>query len=270
MEERQRPGRGLEEVSHFFLSSVQKKDTESKKASGKRAHILSIYHPGSNTIKSFFLSNLAIELARHRFSIYVWDFWNRQETSIISMVNRFVREQDTKYTVKLNGIADITLYTENCGQSHPAKNIINAGHLSDDESYVLINTKNNLESIYENATPCDFILLTKADERSLLQCYAYIKVILDKDYASRVYIVLDDIREEKQAYKTFSIFSQYIERKFSYIPDYLGCLTHDEHIYKSIKDGLPLVLSEEKSITKEKIILISDNLIRNSKTDPEY
>ena len=83
MEKKAKLGRGLDEVSQYYLSPAKKRDPVGKPPKVNR-NIVSVYHSGSDIMQSFFLSNLALELAKYQFPIYILDFCNNQEINIKS------------------------------------------------------------------------------------------------------------------------------------------------------------------------------------------
>ena len=95
MEERKRLGRGLEDVSRFYLSSRPRGASERTRKSDSQPvtrHVIRIFYPGSSLIKSCFLANFALELARNRFHVDIWDGDRSEGIRVGTMLQQVVRQ----------------------------------------------------------------------------------------------------------------------------------------------------------------------------------
>ncbi|MGA1824066.1 MAG: MinD/ParA family ATP-binding protein [bacterium] len=261
MEKKAKLGRGLDEVSHFYLSAAKKEEPDAGTPPRVNRNIVSVHHSGSDAIQSFFLSNLALELAKYQFPIYILDFCDNQDMNIKSKMKRLIKSQgsSSRYSVTLYGLPSIQVVEVNPYEDDSIEDILSTANINGDTCFVFLNTQNSLKINSNRNTASEFIVLTKTDKISLLQSYAYIKFILEKSEKNKIYLILDEIDEEQEATRIYRRFAEYVERKLSHTINYLGGLTHDEYLSRSIEEGKPLVLSQEKSITKEKVLLISKN-----------
>ncbi|MGA1867807.1 MAG: MinD/ParA family ATP-binding protein [bacterium] len=267
MDKKPKLGRGLEEVSHFYLSTAHKNDYTGEKQIEEHRHIISIHHSGSDITQSFLLSNLALELAKYQVPIYIIDFCDNQRVNIRSTVKRLIKGQESspEYSVQLYGLPAIRIVEAYNNTHESLEDLIKALHINSKNCFIFLNKydKEGTIALYSQAR--EVIILSKTDKISLLQAYAHIKAILEKGKESTIYMILDEIREEGEAETIFQRFALYVKKKFSHAVYYLGGLVHDEHIGRSIEEGRPIVLSQDQSIAKDNILSISKNFFTLSK-----
>ncbi|MGD0211260.1 MAG: hypothetical protein ABSC14_09820, partial [Desulfomonilia bacterium] len=131
----------------------------------------------------------------------------------------------------------------------------------DTGSLTLVNAPVLLDFIHEGAPSGAYIILTMTDEKSLLRCYAYIKVIHAHSGSSRVHVVFDEAVDGINSDTVFRKFAGFINERLGFEVDYFGSLLHDEHLERSISEGRPLVLFDGISITKDALIRICSLLL---------
>ena len=105
--------------------------------------------------------------------------------------------------------------------------------------------------------------MTQADEKALLACYAYIRVILENGSPQDISLVFDDPGEKDHAQVLFRRFAAFVGEKLHVTLRYLGSLSHDEHFSRSIEQARPLMLLQEHSDTKEDMTAISRSFLLN-------
>ncbi|HHO75377.1 MAG TPA: hypothetical protein ENN05_02980 [Deltaproteobacteria bacterium] len=271
MEERFRLGRGLKEISQVYLSDTARNEIKRhgklKTVSGPRT-VIRVCHPGSCLVQSFFLANLALELAKNRFSVYVWDGLDSSPVGMEAVMKSIVldRKEDEAATVRLYGLPDILIYGPQRHDTDKLADLVRIVHASDNDRYLLVSADGSLASAMNDDIHAEHILLSGTDEKSLLQCYAHIRVILDKGSASGIFIVFDGVGHEKAAQETFERFAAFIDKKLNYTIDYLGNLSHDESLERSVEETKPLMLSQDRSETKDDMVSISRKFIHSRKT----
>lgn len=269
MEERTRQGRGLEEVSQFYLSGSTRDEPRTQEivtddpAFG--GNIVKVFHPGSCLVQSFFLANLALELARNRFSVLVWDCLDNSDEDIESLMKSLMTQDDDSdiSNVRLYGLPDIVIFKESRLNTQKFSDLAGSIHSGNDNRYLLVNMKASLESTKDHDFHADSIFLAHPDEKELLTCYAYIKVLCENGFAGDISIVFDDLGQEQKAQSLFSLFAAFVEEKLSLHLGFLGTLCHDEYLQQSIHDKKPLMLFQERSRAKEDMISIGKRFLQN-------
>jgi len=268
MEKRQKLGRGLEEVSHYYLSGVDDSTNPKLKEDqpeGLLKRSISVYCPGSAQMRAFFLTNFALELIRNRVNVLIWDQGADPEYRPASTMKNLIRKDEGSKAdiVRLYGLPEIQILGHEGVTYGYIKECIDSNGLSKQGYCLLINTRNDLESIPEGSdVPTDFILLTKVGKYPLLQCYAYIKVICKNHPCATIYIVLDEVQDQGLEIDLYSRFVQHVENKLSVGLKTLGGIVHDEYLFRSIKDNDPLMLFPNQSLAKDSITTIGKEFFR--------
>ena len=128
---------------------------------------------------------------------------------------------------------------------------------------MLVNPSASLDFIREEK-PCDeYVVITRMDERSLLQCYAYIKVIHERSFSSKVHVVFDDADAGSNNEVFFKKLSRFIHDHLDFAIDFFGSVPRDEHFERSITDQRPLVLFGAASVTKDALTRICSCLLED-------
>lgn len=269
MKERPKLGRGLEDVSRFFLTGAQQQEPDQAQALtvhvGKRS--ICVCCPVSPLIQAAFTANIALELARHRFPVIIRDF-SLTEGARLSTLMHFVLSDDERTTdkafVRLYGLPEIVIQDNGPdgikeGRETPRPDAPAVD--KDSAGFILVNPASSLDFICEEK-PCDgYVVITRTDERSLLQCYAYIKVIHERSSSSKVHVVFDDADEGSNNDAVFRKLSRFIHDRLEFIIDFLGSLVRDEHFERSITNQRPLVLFQGASVTKDALAGICSRLL---------
>jgi hypothetical protein len=270
MKERPKLGRGLQDVSRFFLTGAPQQEPDQAEALSPHVGNKSICFccPASELIQASFVANIALELARHRFCVIIRDFSVTQEVRLSTLMH-FVLSEDERTTdkafVKLYGLPEIVIQdngrqglteeTETPGpDAHPAVDEDSAG-------FILVNPAASLDFIREEK-PCDeYVVITRTDERSLLQCYAYIKVIHERSFSSKVHVVFDDADAGSDNDAVFKKLSRFIHDHLEFTINFLDSVLRDEHFERSITNQRPLVLFQGASVTKDALARICSRLL---------
>ena len=143
MEKKPKLGRGLDEVSHYYLSTVKKGKPDLEKMHKERRHVVRVYHSCSDTIQSFFLSNLALELAKCQLSIDILDCCDNKEINIKSKMKRLIKNegQSSEYSVDLYGLPSIHVHEADPYDPHSVEHLIDSININSNNGYIFINTK---------------------------------------------------------------------------------------------------------------------------------
>jgi hypothetical protein len=272
MKERPKLGRGLQDVSRFFLTGALQPETDKAQAlsvhAGNRS--ICICCPVSPLIQASFAANIALELARHRFPVIIRDFSLTEEVRLSTLMNAVLCQDERttdKVFVKLYGLPEIEI--QDSGFKVPTEEIEVQGpdaRLLVDEDpagFILVSPPASLDFIREEK-PCDeYVVITRTDERSLLQCYAYIKVIHECSFSSKVHVVFDDADEGSNNDAVFKKLSRFIHDHLGFKTDFLGSVPRDEHFERSITDQRPVVIFQGASVTKDALVMICARLLES-------
>jgi hypothetical protein len=270
MKERPKLGRGLQDVSRFFLTGTpqQEPDQFQPLPVHVRNRSICVCCPASELFQASFVANIALELARHRFCVLIKDFSLTQEARLSTLMHTVLSEDETtmdKTFVRLYGLPDIVIQDNGRQGLTEEKEtpVSDAYPVMDEDSagFILVNPSASLNFIGEEK-PCDeYCVITRTDERSLLQCYAYIKVIHERSFTSKVHVVFDDADEGSNNDAVFKKLFRFIHDHLAYAIDFLGSLVRDEHFELSITNQRPLVLHQGASVTKDALARICSRLL---------
>jgi hypothetical protein len=270
MKERPKLGRGLQDVSRFFLTGAPKQEPDQAEALtgyvGNRS--ICVCCPASPLFQASFAANIALELARHRFFVLIRDFSVTQETRLSNLMHAVLSEDERvtdKAFVKLYGLPEIIIQ-DNVPQGFseerdPPGSDTRPEVEEDTTGFILVNPDSSLDFIRKEK-PCDeYVVITRTDERSLLQCYAYIKVIHERSFSSKVHVVFDDTDAGSNDGTVFKKLSRFIHDHLGFTVAFLGSLLRDEHFERSITNQKPVVLLRGSSVTKDALAMISSRLL---------
>ena len=247
MKDKPKLGRGLDDVSQHFLSRIPPHATVALVTPAWSS--IAVCHPGSLTLQSCLLTNLALEIAKRRNQVIVQDFTPPGEARIKTLMGAIIPEEDNPghVIVHLYGLPEIEIIESNLSEAWLENQLADrdedlpTGVLG---RYFLVNAPGPLEFFLKSLVCNEYILVTKTDENSLLQAYAFCKVIRDKG-ASRIHLVFDDAPPGEQTDRIFRQFAGFVGHRLGCTLRLLGNLVHDERIQRSIKEHMPLVLSQD-------------------------
>ena len=247
MKDKPKLGRGLDDVSQHFLSRIPPRATLALATPAWRS--IAVCHPGSLTLQSCLLTNLALELAKNRHQVRVQDFTPPGEARIKTLMGAIIPEEDSPghTVIHLYGLPEIEIIESNLSEAWLENQLADR-----DENlptgvlgrYFLVNAPGPSLEFFVKSRACnEYLLATKTDENSLLQAYAFCKVIRMKG-APRIHLVLDDAPPGEQADQIFRQFAGFVGHRLGCTLYLLGNLVHDERIQRSINEHMPLVLSQ--------------------------
>ncbi len=94
----------------------------------------------------------------------------------------------------------------------------------------------------------EFIIITTPEPTALTDAYGMIKVVFENGYKNEAFVVVNFARHHQQGQEIFSRLSKVTSR---YLPGmklhYLGGITYDPAVAKSVEDCKPFVMSYPKS-----------------------
>lgn len=259
MKDRPKLGRGLGDVSSYFLSRTreEEEDAPGVQEEGAADRSVAVGFTGSGPLMPGFISNLALEAVRRRCPVTVREHTDA-EGPCVRDVMRSVLSPDEPNPgishVRMYGLPDITILKSGIEteQSSPA-----AGN-----GIVLraLRAPLSLDSL-SGLVQGDFIMLAETDEKSLLKAYAFIKAGHARSRTARFHLIFADGPEhveEKALSRRFSIFT---ETFAGCSVNCLGRLVQDKHWEDSIAGSKPLVLSGAVSKSRKSVMEICSRFL---------
>lgn len=269
MKDRPKLGRGLRDVSRYFLSGSPQGGLHSDEdpSPDHLRRTACIVSPASPLMQSFLTSNLALELVRYRFGVKVLDFVEpgeaRVRTLVHSVLDGQAEGQDGAVSVSLYGLPRIEIQDgtptgvftgpEDSGTSQAAKE-------RGPGRFVLVNACPKLDFILMSAPVDDAVIITRADENSLLQCYAFIKVMCERSKAGDIKVAFE-LGESDDPQLLFGRLSEFVGHRLGRSLEFLGAMVHDECLERSISEKRPLVLQTGTSAAREALVGICSRII---------
>ena len=259
MKDRPKLGRGLRDVSQYFVSGPPQggQHDEEPLSPAHRTRTVCIISPSSPLISSFITANLALETARHRFEARVWDYSASGDpgvkTLMRSLLDRQGREPDGTAEVLLYGLPRIEIrdgMSEDFFSSTGGTGADPAPVEHEEGLFTLVNARPGLDFILKSDPFDDAIVITRTDEMSLLQTYAFIKVIHGRSQDSGIWVVFDEV-EGRDHQRIFELLSGFVARHLRKTIGFLGSLVHDESMEQSVCEEKPLVLQSRMSAARE-------------------
>jgi hypothetical protein len=274
MKERPKLGRGLQDVSKFFLTGTPPQEPDQTQALS--VHVgnksICVCYPSSPLVQASFVANIALEMARHRLAVIIRDFSVIEEARLSTLMRAVISEDERikdKAFVKLYGLPRIVI--QNSGNQGLAKERETSGSDAspvgdiDSAGVILVNPRALLDFIREGKSCDEYVVITRMDEMSLLQCYAYIKVIHEHSFSSRIHVVFDDADAGLNNEAFFKKLSRFIHDHLDFAIDFFGSVPRDEHFERSITDQKPLVLLGAASVTKDALTRVCSCLLEDYK-----
>ncbi len=269
MKERPKLGRGLQDVSSYFLTREPARDHEPEEnlspAGSKRS--VCVCFPAFRPAQSAIVTNIALELARHRYGVVIEDFSEDPSERTADLMGTILSRGDGEQgdsRVRLYGLPDIIIREKAVkgpgnkpsapGPDMKADDVFPAG-------FMLVNPPPSLGFLLEAEQAGDYIVIAKTDENSLLQCYAYIKVIHARSPSSRVHVVFDHAGSIGGLEAVFQKFAHFIQDNMGFAVDFFGTLSRDGHFEQSMAEKRPLVLAGIHSAAKDALIRICSLLL---------
>lgn len=254
MKDKPKLGRGLGDVSAYFLSRTREKEEKPGEVSTASDGYASagVCCPGAGPLQACFLSNLALEAARRRHPVTILDRSGPEESRVTFLMRSVLAPDESEpgtACVRLYGLPEIRIVSGDVGEPGPAS-------AEDGGRVILVNAADSLESLAEGEGPSDWIFITAVDEKSLLRTYAFIRKVLAANGAAGIHVIFavePDGVDEKPIQRRFSGF---IEKSAGCSVHYLGRLVQDEELARSMADARPLVLSQSSSGSRSCLVEI--------------
>lgn len=280
MEEKSRLGRGLKDVSRFYLSDSPRdesheppKDESHEKPEGepggqepgrdlpqpRQCRVIRVICPASALMGAYFTANFSLELARHRQKMIIFDLSSREGEGVQDVLGEAAHPDTASgvLRVRLYGLHDIPVHcSEPDGEAELLDRLNGSGDHNGDR-WAVVNTPFCLDSLAKSLVDFDALLLSTLNEASLLQCYACAKVIEQRDPKAGISLVLIDPASSEQASEVSSRFCTFMKQRLGVSVGYLGHLLREKALEDSLSEHRPLVLGFEPSPARESLAAVS-------------
>ena len=290
MKEHKRLGKGLEEVSHLFLSSQEKREPPSENSpqpTPQMSEVSQQLFPGVVAItgdhrsleKSFVVSNLAIELARRGHRVRVVDadlsfpdqsfLWGLRPSDSVAHLAA-AQESGEEKQVILQGPLGVKLLSLDIDfpqlltlpRQARQRLLTRLMAFEANAQLMLVDTSVTLSSnsrlIFQLAN--QIVVLAPSDTLGMIDAYAVIKGILALRPAAPIGLVVYNVRMVTEAQAIAEKMNQAIGKFLGTNISNLGFLYADLNIGKSIARRKPLVLSARSSRVARNLSGIADKI----------
>jgi len=276
MKDRPKLGRGLKDVSGFFLSQAPKiiEEAPAARAPSAMARSMCVIAPASMLIQSSLVSNLALESARRRHAVMIQDRLAPTGEGVADLMRAILLPGETEEgisRVRLYGLPEILIREREGPQNGGAVPSPASDCMAHDDStagLILVNPAPGLDSFLDEDAWGDYVLLSATDENSLLQCYAYMKVIHARSATGRIHVVFDLTGTPGSGDTVFQKLAGFVRDSLGFSIDFSGDLVRDEHFQAAIAEKKPLVLANQGSPAQDTLVRICSSLLQE-KADPE-
>ncbi len=291
MEEKKRLGRGLDEVSHYFLSTEKPVEQPAPEEEGKEEFSPAIFITSSNGVidKSFLSCNLSIEIARFGQKIAIVDadpsiptvqFLMGQLSSETSSSGKISAPEKMNYTqesISVNSAVKFKLISGGTG-FEGKKNLIqkienpfveNMMKLHNDVDVLLINASNNFVHFSNNILfPVQkVVLLMLPLIKEMVLTYGLVKKIFSINDQAEIGIVINNSAGKEQAEAVFEKLQGVIKKRLNKSIHYCGFLPKNAEIAQSILSRKPLSLFSSNAQLKGHLKEIARNIIEKFKVE---
>lgn len=248
-------GRGLESVSHLFLSRRpesqqaeapphEESSTQDAPDEPSRAPTLPLFvASGSDVIgKSVVACNVALELARRGHATALVDA-DRSMPNCRLLMGDVLEAEPGAPPPRAGGLDRLRLFD--------ATDEANAAGPWD---YVVVNAPAGPRP--GNGTPpsmARLLLVISPEPGELIRAYALVKRIAAWHPGVQLGIVVSGVADETGARAVFDQFLDILGRRLNVLPAYCGCLPEHEGVSRSVLQRVPAVLGPEPSALVEQL-----------------
>lgn len=262
MKDRPKLGRGLKDVSPFFLTATPPdapSGAEPSPGSGPRT--VCVCGPAAAVLQSFFTANLALEMAKDRRRVVAHDFLPDRECGLTALMRSLLSGNDAhgsgERRVRLYGLPDITIRDmdpDGCFTVQEPAAVVPGAAVDATDRILMINANPSLEFILQSAPMDEYLVLTGIDGKALLRSYAYIRAMRARSTAGRIHVVLDAAGTDADPELIFERFSGFLRAHAGLSVGCLGTLMLDEQARRSIQEERPLVLSPDQGASRDALV----------------
>ena len=111
------------------------------------------------------------------------------------------------------------------------------------------------------AASTETIVVTTPEPTAILDAYALLKTLSQNDDTYNVRLVMNKAVSQKEAENAINSFLHITKKYLGKQLEPLGSILYDNYVATSIKQQIPLLVSQPKSVTAKNIIAIAETLI---------
>ncbi|AEE13827.1 Cobyrinic acid ac-diamide synthase [Thermodesulfobium narugense DSM 14796] len=109
----------------------------------------------------------------------------------------------------------------------------------------------------------NIIVVTNPDPTALTDAYSFIKVISNRLYNHKVYLVVNMARTFEEVKRIYEVFIPMVKSRLNVNLEILGSISYSEEMVLSVKQSKPLVINYPRSDASRQIEIISNKLLEN-------
>jgi flagellar biosynthesis protein FlhG len=136
----------------------------------------------------------------------------------------------------------------------------------EDIDYLLIDTSSGISSnvAFFCMAAQDIIIVTSAEPTAMTDAYALIKVLFTKYQEKNFKVLVNSVKDEKEATDVYKRLSIAAERFLSISLDYIGYVPHDNSVQKAIRQQKALIDIYPDSEAARSLLKISEKLCKDN------
>jgi flagellar biosynthesis protein FlhG len=109
----------------------------------------------------------------------------------------------------------------------------------------------------------EIFIVTSAEPTAMTDAYALIKVLFTKYQEKDFKVLVNDVKDEKEAKEIYMRLSSASERFLSISLDYVGFIPHDEHVPRSVRQQKAIVEAYPDCAASRSLLQLSEKINRD-------
>ena len=135
-------------------------------------------------------------------------------------------------------------------------------NFNDSVDYLLIDNSSGISSnvAFFCMAAQEIIIVTTPEPTAMTDAYALIKVLFTKYQEKRFKVLVNSVRDSKEATDVYKRLSAAAERFLSISLDYIGYVSHDDHVHKAVRQQRALLERYPESDAAKSIVDIAKKI----------
>jgi len=161
-----------------------------------------------------------------------------------------------------SGIQELT----KIGDNHREKILLQLSEILNHYDFLLIDTASGIsDNVMSLLTVSRTVVVVSMPEpTAILDAYALIKVLLTRNHAKEVLLVMNSVRNRNEANQVFQKLAQVVERFLGQPLKLLGFVLKDEKVPQAVRQQVPLLVSHPGTRVSRCFTQIADSLLSAS------
>jgi len=275
VQEKKKLGRGIEEISHHFISS----ETKEKIQESKKSRSISICSYGSRMQKDFLISNLSSEITAKKKKVVIFNQdIQQQEISLFSksLKHELSGKNGSRFyrvTGLPDGFGDILIVPSDHPDANKDENITALDYIEkqwEGVDIIFVNNSSELTDAGQLRACRENIIITSPDEKEMMKNYSIIKKISEINNSFSIGIIINKVNKVSEAAKTFNKIAEITNKYLNKQLLSFGFFYDDLLITRSILEGSPLVLSYPDTKLRKCLHGISEIIINEGNYEQRF